>query len=275
MTKGLVSVIIPTYNSAAHLAASIESIRKQTYEQIEIVVADNHSCDGTVQLAERLADKAIFAGPERCAQCNAAVRASSGEFIYRVDGDFIVEPTVVAAAVAACKAGAHAVQVHNDSDPSVGFWASVRHFERRMYRNDDMHVGARFFRRGTFEAVGGFDEALVAGEDYDLHNRLLRAGYNVEAIEPGEKHLGEPRTLAAIAEKSFFYGRSTRRFLARNGTRGFVQMNPVRATYFRHWRCFVAQPRLALAFIAMQVVKYAFGSAGLAFETLRNRGSAY
>lgn len=268
MTGPLVSVIVPTRNSAAFLDRTLASIRAQRYTPIEIVVADNASTDDTVAIARRTADVVISAGPERCAQCNAAVRASHGEFVYRVDADFVLDPEVVAAAVAACRAGADAVQVHNDSDPAAGFWASVRNFERRMYRYDTVHVGARFFKRSAFDAVGGFDEALVAGEDYDIHNRLLKAGYTIGMIAPSERHLGEPRTLGEIAGKSFFYGRTMRRFLQRNGRRGVVQMNPLRATYLRHWRNFVAQPRLAAAFVLMQTVKYACGTAGLVYEIM-------
>ncbi len=269
MTAPLVSVIVPTRNSATFLERTLRSIRAQRYSPLEIVVADNGSHDGTVEIAQRLADIVISAGPERCAQCNAAVRAAHGEFVYRVDADFVLDPDVVSAAVAACAAGADAVQVHNDSDPAVGFWARVRNFERRMYLYDSVHVGARFFRRSAFDAVGGFDEALVAGEDYDIHNRLLRAGFRIGMIAPSERHLGEPRTLGEIASKSFFYGRSMRRFLERNGRRGLVQMNPVRTAYLRHWRTFLGQPGLAAAFVLMQTVKYACGTAGLLYEVMR------
>jgi len=269
MPVALVSIIVPTRNSALHLDVALQSIRGQRYDRIEIVVVDNHSNDETLAIARRHADVVLTCGPERCAQCNAGARAAHGTFLYRVDADFVLDPNVVAAAVAACEAGADAVQIHNDSDPSIGFWARVRYFERQMYRNDTIHVGARFFRRSVFEAVGGFDEALLAGEDYDLHNRLLRAGYSIVAIEPAERHLGEPRSLGEIAWKSFFYGRSMRPFLLRNGYRGVVQMNPVRTAYLRHWRSFTKEPRISLAFLLMQFVKYVAGAAGLVYEICR------
>jgi glycosyltransferase involved in cell wall biosynthesis len=262
-------VIVPTLNSATFLEQTLSSIRAQRYRPLEIVVADNGSHDATLTIAERLADVVISAGPERSAQCNAAVRASHGEYVYRVDADFVLDAEVVGAAVAVCESGADAVQIHNDSDPDVSFWSRVRNFERQMYLYDTVHVGARFFRRSAFDAVGGFDEALIAGEDYDIHNRLLRAGFRIGMIEPSERHLGEPRTLGEIARKSFFYGRTMRRFLERNGRRGMVQMNPIRAAYVRHWRDFLGEPRLAGAFVLMQTVKYACGSAGLLYEVVR------
>ncbi|HZO95352.1 MAG TPA: glycosyltransferase [Candidatus Baltobacteraceae bacterium] len=275
MARPLVSVIVPTYNSAAFLERSLRSIRAQDYEPLEIVVADNASTDDTVAIAHRLADVVIQAGPERCAQCNAAVRAAHGELVYRVDSDFVLEPGVVAAAVELCERGADAVLVNNESEPSVSFWARVRYFERCMYKDSALHVGARFFRRSAFEAVGGFDESLLAGEDYDIHNRLLKAGYRIAGpVAPVERHLGEPTALTEIARKSFFYGRSMGAFLQRNGSRGVAQMSPLRAAYVRHWRDFVREPRIGAAFVLMQAVKYACGAAGLAYEALRRPRSA-
>jgi cellulose synthase/poly-beta-1,6-N-acetylglucosamine synthase-like glycosyltransferase len=257
------------------LERALTSIRAQRYSPIEIIVADNGSTDGTLAIACRCADIVISIGPERSAQCNAAARASHGAYVYRVDGDYVTDPDVVGAAVAACEAGADVVQVHNDSDPLAGFWSEVRNFERAMYRYDTVHVGARFFRREAFEAVGGFDEALVAGEDYDLHNRLVRAGFRVGMIAPSERHIDEPRTLREIARRAFYYGRTVLPFLERNGRRGIVQMNPLRGAYLRHWRRFVAQPRIAAGFVLMQTVKYASGSLGLLYEMIRpSRGTA-
>ncbi|HEX3466640.1 MAG TPA: glycosyltransferase [Candidatus Elarobacter sp.] len=269
MTDALVSVIVPTRNSAPYLERALASVRAQRYAPIELIVADNHSQDGTVEIARRLADTVISIGPERSAQCNAAVRASRGKYVYRIDSDNVPDPEVVAAAVAACEAGADAVQVHNDSDPSIGYWAKVHNFERRMYRYDTVHVAARFWRRSAFDAVGGFDESLVAGEDYDLHNRLLRAGFRIAMIAPSEINIGEAASLREIAEKAFYYGRTVRPFFERNGARGIVQINPVRGAYLRHWRNFVAEPGLSAGFVLMQTVKYAAGAAGLAYELMR------
>lgn len=52
----LVSVIIPTYNSARTLETTLKSIKKQTYQNIEIIVVDNNSKDTTKKIAEKYAD---------------------------------------------------------------------------------------------------------------------------------------------------------------------------------------------------------------------------
>lgn len=260
-----VSVIIPTRNSGAYLERCLASVTAQTYSPIEIIIVDNFSTDETPALAAAHADKFLQAGPERSAQFNAGVRAASGTYIYRVDADFVLDPRVVEQAVAACNAGADVVAVHNDSDSKAGLWAKVRNFERSMYRDDDLIVGARFMTKAAFNAVNGFDEQLIAGEDYDLHNRLLKHGFIVARIPAGEVHLGEPRSLREIIGKSFFYGGTIGPFLSKSGARGVRQLSPLRSAYVRHWPEFLKHPFLALAFLAMQVTKYAAGALGLVF----------
>ncbi|HXW76001.1 MAG TPA: glycosyltransferase [Candidatus Eremiobacteraceae bacterium] len=272
--NALVSVIIPTRNSAQYLRRCVESIRAQTYRPIEIIVVDNASDDGTRELASAIADRVLTGGPERCAQCNAGARAARGDYFYRVDADFVLDPEVVAEGVAACRGGLDAACVPNRSDPSVSFWSRVRHFERLMYDGSPVFSGARFFTRHAFDAIGGFDETLVAGDDYDVNNRLAAAGLTVGWIHAAELHLGEPATLGDVARKSFYYGSVFGPFLRKSGARGIAQINPFRATYARHWRDFLKHPVLGAGFALMQMVKYASGAAGLATATLRRRPTA-
>ena len=75
----VVSVIVPTRNSAATIAQCLTSVRAQTYSPIEIIVVDNASDDDTVRLARAQADQLILAGPERSAQTNRGVEAAHVE----------------------------------------------------------------------------------------------------------------------------------------------------------------------------------------------------
>jgi glycosyltransferase involved in cell wall biosynthesis len=269
-----VSVLIPTRNASVYLASCIDSLRKQKGADVEVIVIDNGSTDGTVETAERIADVVLAAGPERSTQLNTGARDASGTFLYRVDADFIVGDGLLAAAVQECRNGSDAVVVSNISSPHVSWWARVRHFERQMYDGDHLNVAARFFTREAFAAVGGFDESLIAGEDYDIHNRLLAAGFRIGTIASSEVHLGEPRTLGEFAAKCYYYGKSMKAFLRRNGLRGAWQMSPLRPAFLRHWRTFVRNPALSASFIVLLVVKYACGAAGMVageFSSVRKR----
>src|SRR5579863_3160693 len=265
----LVSIIVPTKNSARFLRRCIDGVRSQSYVPIEVVIVDNHSDDGTWEMARALADVAIQAGSERCAQCNAGAKVARGAYIYRVDADFVLDPGVVSEAVATCEHGADAVCVPNRSDPTVSFWSAVRDFERRMYDGSRLLGSARFFSRQAFDAIGGFDESIVAGDDYDINNRLIAHGLRAEWISASELHLGEPESLREIAAKSFFYGSVFWPFLRKSGARGIAQVAPFRAAYARHWRDFVRRPALGAGFVVMQCVKYASGLAGLIVGSVR------
>lgn len=261
--RPLVSVIIPTCNSVATLRRCINSVREQTYESIEIIVVDNHSTDGTLELAGELADLAITAGNERSAQTNAGVRAAQGEWIYRVDSDFLVERDVVSEAIAtALTENFDAILVHNESDPTVSRWARARAFERAMYRGDDTNVATRFLKKSLFERVGGFDESLIAGEDYDLHQRVLDAGARMGRVEASELHLGEPRSLREVIEKHFFYGREMRRYTAKHGKKTVAQLSPVRPAFLSSWRTLLRHPLRTAEMSIYLVVKYVAGGAG-------------
>ncbi|MDI9644516.1 MAG: glycosyltransferase [Candidatus Verstraetearchaeota archaeon] len=268
----LVSVVVPTRNSEKYLQKCLLSIRGQTYKNLEIIVVDNHSADKTKEIAERYADLVLTKGPERCAQLNFGIRHARGKYVYRVDSDFFVKAPVIESAVTKCeREGFDAICIHNASDPSASFWAKVRKIERDCYRYDDLNVAARFFRKDVFERVGGFDEDLVAGEDYDLHNRLLKHGFKIGYIEPEEVHLGEPESLAEIAKKHYYYGKTITKFLGKNEMRGFKQINPVRPAFIRNWVGLAEDPALFFGFAVYQYVKYFSGGLGFVLASLDSR----
>src|SRR3989304_8873770 len=188
----LVSIIVPTKNPQATIERCLMSIRQQDYGNLEIIVVDNYSRDATRQLAEKYADKIFLKGPERGAQINFGVREAAGKYVYRVDSDFVLSSSIVTEAVEMSEQhGFDAIIVHNTSDPSISFWAKVRKMERDSYKNDELTVAARFWRKEAFLAVGGFDECLVAGGDYDLHNKLFCMRFWVWGVKDEEGHIWE------------------------------------------------------------------------------------
>ncbi|MEP0826709.1 MAG: glycosyltransferase [Nitrososphaera sp.] len=263
MEQVLVSVIVPTKNSSATLEKCLESIKNQTYKNVEIIVVDNNSSDNTIEIGKKYTNKIYTKGPERSAQVNEGVRMASGKYIYRVDADFVLDPCIIEEAVMMAESNHYAaILIHNTSDPSVSFWARVRKFERDMYASDDTNVAVRFILRDVFLSVGGFDPELVAGEDYDLHNRIVTK-YPIGRIEPKEVHLGEPRSIKEIAEKNYYYGKTLSLFLERNREKGMKQIGPFRRAYLKHYKEFLRHPDLAAGFVIYQFVRYSASVMGL------------
>lgn len=270
-TNRLVSVIVPTRNSGRFLAACLESIKSQSYPDIELIVVDNHSTDGTPDLARRFTNKVFTWGPERSAQMNFGVSQATGRFVYKVDSDFVLDPFVVEACVLEAAKGFAAIVVHNSPDTRVSWIARVRKFEVDMYKYDLDHSSARFVARDVYEGIGGFDESITAGEDYDFQNRLNAGGYKTGFISPEAVHLGEPVSLWSHMSKYYMYGSDFVAYADRNPKASKTQLSFIRPVYLRNWRQFLRHPIRGGTFVAYSACKFAFGGAGFLMGRLKTR----
>src|SRR2546429_2551515 len=212
----LVSVIIPTKNSERTIRPCLESVCAQTYRNFEIVVVDNFSVDSTVRIAKEYADLVLLAGPERTSQVKLGAANSKGDFIYKIDSDFVLEPSVLERAVrVALDQKAVGVVIPNLSYPKTSFWSEVRFFERLSYVGSKQIEAARFIRHDVYDAVGGHDGTLVAYEEHDLHNKVSRLGKNARLEGASEWHTGEPKQLPEIVITSRYYGKNAIRYVRR------------------------------------------------------------
>lgn len=260
----LVSVIVPTKNSETTIEICLKSIKEQDYENVEIIVVDNYSTDRTRNIAVKYGAKFYWKGPERSAQVNFGAKKARGKYIYRVDSDFVLQPDTIREAVETCERyGYDAIVIHNTSDPSVSFWAKIRKVERDCYKNDELNVAARFWRKTVFSAVGEFDENLVAGDDYDFHNRLVEQGFKIGRIKAQEIHIGEPKTLVEVVRKHYYYGKNIHRFIKKNPEKALWQLSPLRASHVKGFLKFCRDPMLLTGFVIYQVARYAATTMGM------------
>ncbi len=121
-----------------------------------------------------------------------------------------------------------------------------------------------------YEDIGGFDEAITAGEDYDFQNRLNIAGYKTGFVTPEAVHLGEPVSIWKHMKKYYFYGSDFVAYAERNPNSS-KQLQFVRAVYLRNWRKFLRHPTRGFTFIAYSACKFAFGSAGFLARKFKTR----
>ncbi|MER3410477.1 MAG: hypothetical protein C4306_10395 [Thermoleophilia bacterium] len=164
MVSGRVSIIVPTRNAARTIQACLASMRAQTYGDVEIVVVDNGSTDGTLDVAGELAQRVLSAGPERSAQRNAGAAAATGEFLVFIDADMRLSPRVAEEVVAVFRSEASLeALVIPECSVGKGLWARCRALEKEVYLGDAAVEAARAFRREAFEAAGGYDEEIDGG----------------------------------------------------------------------------------------------------------------
>ncbi|HEX6258342.1 MAG TPA: glycosyltransferase [Candidatus Saccharimonadales bacterium] len=261
--KPLVSIIVPTLNSAGLLRQCLESVAAQTYKNIELIVVDNFSKDATQAIAKEYKARVFEQGPERSAQVNYGVTKAKGEYVYKIDSDFVLDPTVVAECVAKAQEGYDAVVVHNSPDVRVSWIARIRKFEVDMYKYDITHSSARFVLKSVYEAIGGFNSAITAGEDYDFQNKLNRAGYTTGFIEAEALHLGEPTSFWRHMKKYFDYGKDFVNYKQHNQEESKAQLGVMRSVYIKNWRQFVQHPLKGTGFLFYNFFKYLFGGLGL------------
>jgi len=262
MNNPLVSVIIPTRNSAKTLAACLQSIKRQTYKNIELIVVDNNSIDQTKKIAVKYTDKVFNKGPERSAQVNFGVSQAKGLYVYKVDSDFILEKDVISQCMKKIKEGFDAVIVHNSPDVTISWIAKIRKFEVDMYKYDITHSSARFLKKEAYNQIGGFNEIITAGEDYDFQNKLNRYGLKTGFIDAEALHLGEPTSFWKHMKKYYKYGKDFVNYKDKNKQESKKQLVFFRKVYIKNWKLFLLHPILSVGFIIYNFCKFGFGGMG-------------
>lgn len=198
-----ISVIIPNWNGGHHLPTCLESLRRQTYPRVEVIVADNGSTDGSLELLAHdypevqvvaLGENRGFAGA-----CNAGIRAARGALVALLNNDTQTDARWLEEVVAAFQrhpeAGLVASKMllfdqrdtfHTAGDlyrtdglpENRGVWQKdVDQYEREEYVFSACG-GSAAYRKGMLEQIGLLDEDFFYScEDMDLAWRAQLAGW--------------------------------------------------------------------------------------------------
>jgi glycosyltransferase involved in cell wall biosynthesis len=250
----LVSVVVPTRDAAPTLRTCLQSIRAQTHPAIELIVVDNWSADGTWELALKLADVALRAGPERSEQRNAGVARARGEWVMWIDADMELCPDVVERALAAAlTAGAVGVFVPERSEGS-GFWTRCRTLERSCYHGEPRIEAPRLLRKGDLERDGGFGTG-AGMEDAELRTRLLAAGVPLAWADALIVHHEGRLTLGGVARKRFYYGKSLPAYQRAHPGAVSGQIGATLGALWRHRRLLAADPAHAAGVLLLRATE--------------------
>lgn len=178
----ILSVIIPAFNEETCLPATLDAVAKAAAGlDVEVIVVDNGSTDGTARVASSLGARVIPETERNIARArNRGAAAALGEVLVFVDADTVIPPKLLARIRESDAAGGAV-----DTDYRPARW-SVRAYLacwRVVGKAAGMAQGAtQFCCRDVFEALGGYDETLFMGEDVDFYARLRRR-FTVEFIE--------------------------------------------------------------------------------------------
>jgi glycosyltransferase involved in cell wall biosynthesis len=223
----MVSVILPILNEELYLRDAVLSILSQDYRgDFEVVLAVGPSKDRTQEIADQLhsEDKRVIvvANPSgrTAAGLNAALNASRGSIVVRVDGHAQIPQNYISLAVEILDAtgavnvgGLMAAEGVTTFEKSVagamrsplGVGASRFHTGGEAGEVDTVYLGV--FKKEALQAIGGFDERFTRAQDWELNFRLRSNGGKVY-FDPRLHVTYRPRsTVAALAKQYFEYGR--------------------------------------------------------------------
>ncbi|MDB5185586.1 MAG: glycosyltransferase, group 2 family protein [Candidatus Saccharibacteria bacterium] len=272
MTNKTVSIIVPTKNSSSTLDACLRSIKEQTYAPIEIILVDNFSSDDTQEIAKQYTGKVFAKGPERCTQRNYGVDQSTGEYVAIIDSDMNLSPRVIEECVHAIEqAGAVGVIIPEESF-GKGFWAQCKKLERSFYVGISYMEAARFFRKKDFQSVGGYDEDMVSGEDWDLSQRIEALG-TITRVPSFIYHNEGRISLLKTIQKKYYYAQKFATYQKKNSdNKKVTQQTGIIGRYWlflsRPGRLF-RNPVLGIGMLFMKTCEFGFGALGYAAVKLR------
>jgi glycosyltransferase involved in cell wall biosynthesis len=185
----LVSVLLPVHNAASQVSAAVRSVLSQTCRNLELIVVDDGSTDGSAAVVERFDDARLRvvrlpANQGLSAALNAGLRAARGELIARQDADDVSNPVRLERQVAALRgrpelalvgcqawlitpAGSVVGAVDRPVEPSTVRWYG-------LLDNPFIHTAVMFRATIVRDELGGYDAAFDPySQDFDLWSRLL------------------------------------------------------------------------------------------------------
>lgn len=224
------SVIVPAFNAATTICAAVRSALSQTQTDLEVIVVDDGSTDGTTDIVERIADPRVGVVPQSnrgpSAARNAGAAAARGTYLSFLDSDDLWLPRYLELAARALESVDRAGFAYTDAYAFDGRTGKVRRrtamarmrpptpppgdreafllelLERNFIYNSTTVPSA------VFAANGGYDETKTTAEDYDLWLRIVSGGHRASWMS-GEQalyrlHAGqETRNLAKMRRGLF------------------------------------------------------------------------
>lgn len=180
----LISVVIPCYNYGQFIEETVDTVLQSTLQDLEIIIVNDGSDDpATLQVLQHLGGKGIRIihqpnqGIPRA--LNHGISEARGKYIYRLDADDRIHPTLLEKEAAVLEA-----------EPGIGFvtcylqcfgtedWSwTPPPFSKKLLLENNIVIGNSMFRKAAFEQANGFDEELSGYEDWEFWIHLASLGW--------------------------------------------------------------------------------------------------
>ena len=193
------SIIIPAYNEADYLPATLDAINAGLTVDAEVIVVDNASIDATRDVAVTRGAKVVKETRRNIGEVrNTGAAAATGEVLVFIDADSLVRPGIFEKIIDAmsderCVGGSGAVEYEPiENRPLIHWFTKLYPIIGNWMK---MRGGAlQFCRLDVFRELGGFDASIYVGEDIDFGWRLERFARRRNAYTA---YIEEPKVLTS------------------------------------------------------------------------------
>jgi len=186
----MISIIIPVHNGAGHLEECLKRVFASTYQDYEVIIADDCSSDASDRIARAYA-KNIIRLPERrgpAAARNAGSQSAGGEILLFIDSDIFIMPDTL-------QRIADFLRENGNIDAVTGIYSARCPYVNFSSRYKNLYLRYKFtvipeftcaantallaVRRSSFEKAGRFDPDVSTCEDFEFSQRFAAAGFKI------------------------------------------------------------------------------------------------
>ncbi len=203
MKDPVVSVVIPHYNRTRLLAETVDSVKKQSLKEWEIIVVDDGSEEAEWDNLQRFREEKVRIfqrgsrpkGPSACR--NIGIREASGEYVIFLDSDDLLAPWCLESRIKDFRENPSfdflvypSLLFEHKPGDSNRLWNKLDdasdHLERFLYSDPPWCVTGPIWKIESLVKLGGFNEAVFYGDDAELHIRSIldNLGYCVSQQKP-------------------------------------------------------------------------------------------
>ena len=197
-TSTRISVVVIGRNEGARLSACLASVMAadRAGHELQLIYVDSDSSDDSIARAQACGARVIGIRPTRpsaAAGRNAGWRVATGQWVLFLDGDTQLDHDFLPRALDEIGQASDLAAIwghRRESRPAASIYNRVLDLDWIYPPGDTAFCGGdALFRRAALDAVGGFDDSLIAGEEPELCARLRAAGWRIRHIDaPMTRH---------------------------------------------------------------------------------------
>jgi len=268
MDRPKISVVIPTRDSAKTLGSCLDALKRQAFRDFETIVVDGQSTDDTVAISQDHGIEPILYGGGLTRARNIGFSKARGDIFVSLDSDMIPGPDVLGQIIE--RMPGHGALILPEVGHGRGFISRCKDLEKRCYLGDDVTESARAFTREAFEAVGGYDQTLHFGEDWDIHQRISDR-FPIGRIDALIAHDTGWLTLKDDLRKAYRYGTTIHTYLEKGNAQSRRWLNASNFFFLKHRGKLMKEPLTSAGLLILKGLEYSAGLAGYA-SAIRRRG---